>query len=121
MKKIDATAIEADWTKISPRSPFGLVSSIELARVLGVHLQTICNWRIRGILPPAVPKASAPKGNRYYYRISAIQAWLADKQEEEIAQTWVDKHIGGGCTVIQAQNLASVLKGKFDNIFSEQL
>ena len=63
------------------RPPWHVASSLELATALGVSLQTIANWRIRSVGPPALPKGHF-RGNRSYYVVEEVLAWLSDRRGE---------------------------------------
>jgi len=60
---------------------------MELSKVLGVHLGTLNNWLIRGILPPAVENPRLPR-NKNWFRISSIKAWLEGTTEEAVIWNW---------------------------------
>ena len=53
-----------------------MVSSAELARALGVSLQSLANWRGRGNGPP-ITDARLFNGNRSFYRIDHVLEWMA--------------------------------------------
>lgn len=94
MRKIDPHEIQADWSRYERRPTWSVVSSTELAEVFGVHLQTISNYKIRGILPPPTKHRSLC-GNKNYYRISTIRAWLENRTEEDIHWEWARKWLEG--------------------------
>jgi excisionase family DNA binding protein len=52
----------------------GLISTKDAARLLGVHYNTLCKWRIRGVGPRFV-KA----GTMVRYRQSDIEVWLQSR------------------------------------------
>ena len=54
-----------------PRPPF--VSAKEAARILRVHPNTLCKWRISGGGPPFIKV-----GTRIRYSISEISRWMRD-------------------------------------------
>ncbi len=86
--------LQANWQPFERRPTWSVVSSAELAQVLGVHLQTINNWKIRGILPtPITSPRLKGKGNRNYFRISSIRSWLENKTELAIHDSWVAAYI----------------------------
>ena len=84
MRKIDPKRLKADWTLIKDRKIHHFVSSAELAQIFGCHIQTISNWCVRQILPKPVAHTKKLKGNRNYYKISAIKAWIQGKPELEL-------------------------------------
>jgi hypothetical protein len=99
MKKLDPTSLAADWSilpfrarpwgHLKERPPWEHVTSMELSKVVGKHLQTVSNWTMRGILPQPVANNSRLRGNKNYFRISAVRAWLEGKDESEIIKNWV--------------------------------
>jgi hypothetical protein len=119
MRKTTPAALIADWSVISPRAPWQHVTSMELSRVLGVHLQTINNWRIRGILPDPAPHSKQLRGNKNYFRIGAIRAWLEGGDEKEITREWLqqqfeveyltDAQVAYLSTTINPQRFLSIL------------
>ncbi len=60
---------------------------------LEVSLQTINNWKMRGLIKPEPPSRYLPAGNRNYYRISKIRSWLESRPEDEIHWEWVHRWI----------------------------
>jgi excisionase family DNA binding protein len=52
----------------------GLISSKEAARLLGIHFNTLCKWRIRGVGPRFVKAGTAIR-----YRRSDIETWLQNR------------------------------------------
>ena len=86
-----AQRIKADWSEFEIYPTWSVVSSRELSKILNVSLQTICNWRLREVLPEPEPHNRVLKGNRNYYRISTIRAWLENTTEEAIHWAWVQK------------------------------
>jgi hypothetical protein len=57
------------------RAPWHALSASELAALLNVSLQVLANWRVRKKGPLPCPSDAYP-GNRTFYRVSAIEAWL---------------------------------------------
>ena len=54
----------------------GYVTTAELARFANTNLQTVHNWKLRGILPK--PSHSQQlRGNKNYYRVSKLKARFA--------------------------------------------
>lgn len=91
--KVNPHLIKANWSLTEKRAPWDLITSPELASILNVHLQTVANWRIRGILPPPEPATKRLKGNVVRYRISAIRAWIEGSGEEQIIWDWIHERI----------------------------
>lgn len=105
LKRIDPYKIQADWSRYERRAPWSVITSRELAEILGVHLQTINNWAIRGVLPLPV-KHPRLRGNKNHYRISTIRAWLNGTDEDSEAWAWIDQHTPYGFnTLEQAQEV----------------
>ena len=88
--KVNPRTLKSDWSRYERRPPWSVVSSRELAGILGVHLQTISNWTIRGILPLPV-KHPRLKANKNYFRISTLREWLEGRAEEGIQWEWLQK------------------------------
>ena len=119
MQKLDPKSLVADWSILSYRSPkwsvmqgrppWEHVTSMELSKVLGKHLQTVSNWAMRGILPPPVANNSRLRGNKNYYRISSIQSWLEGRSEYEIVKEWVEQDMEATLTDGQVRNLLQTL------------
>jgi excisionase family DNA binding protein len=65
----------------SNKDTVGLLSTKEAARLLGVHHNTLCKWRIRGVGPRFI-KA----GNTVRYRGSDIEAWLQNRTYSNTAE-----------------------------------
>jgi predicted DNA-binding transcriptional regulator AlpA len=108
MKKTTPQTLTANWSRIGNHAPWSLITSPMLAKVLGVHLQTISNYRIRGILPAPEPATAKLKGNVVRYRISAILAWLEGSSEEEVTWKWIKTHIPDPVqTIGQARSLVN--------------
>jgi len=116
MKLTDKRSIKADWSAFLRRPPWSFVTSRELSRIVNVSLQTINNWKMRGILPEP---SSHPKlkGNYNYYRISAIRSWLENRPEEDIQWEWVTKYLDNNppyTNLQQAQYVAEVCYNIFE-------
>jgi hypothetical protein len=94
VKKTTPDTLTADWSVLSPRAPWEHVTSMELSRLLGVHLQTINNWRIRRILPEPAPNSRQLRGNKNYWRCGVIRALLEGKKEDDLVREWVKQDIG---------------------------
>lgn len=85
----------ADWSKYERRCPWAsVVSSRELAQVLGISLQGVHNAVLRNHLPEPEPHSKQlPAGNRRYWRIDRIRAFLEGRTTEEINLAWSRKYI----------------------------
>lgn len=73
------------------RAPWKAINSRELAAALGVHLQTLANWRVRNIGPKPEP-AGRYRGNRTYYRLDNIIAWLSGEPAWRITADFLARH-----------------------------
>ena len=48
-----------------------------------MSLQTIANWRVRGVGPDPEPFGSY-RGNRCYYRVDKVHVWLSANEGREV-------------------------------------
>jgi hypothetical protein len=128
---MDIKSITPSWKPYERRPTWSIISSRELSLVLNVSLQTINNWKMRGILPEKEQSSlHLPAGNKNYYRISKIRAWLEDRPESDIhwewARCWMSGHMDHIKTLQQLEYLVncasdlfgvekSFLPGDFDN------
>lgn len=73
---------------VSP--PWQAMPSRDVARLLGVSLQSLANWRVRDTGPPVEPRRKG-QGNRTYYRPDKLLAWLVDGQLEpwQVCEVWL--------------------------------
>jgi hypothetical protein len=67
------------------------IGSLELTRLLGVHPNTVHNWKMRGTGPEPEPAGLYRKtGNKLLYRPDLVLAWLSVRQGEPLpAWAWV--------------------------------
>ncbi|MDP1627648.1 MULTISPECIES: hypothetical protein [Pseudomonadota] len=73
--------------------PWRPTPSRQLADILGVSLQSLANWRVRGTGPVPEPHKKG-QGNRMMYRPDVVMSWLSDfagKHAEpwEFNQLWL--------------------------------
>lgn len=70
--------------------PWRPISSRKLAAMLGVSLQSLANWRVRGTGPDAEPQKKG-RGNRIFYRPDKVIAWLSCGQTEDwlVCEAWL--------------------------------
>jgi hypothetical protein len=62
------------------RPPWRAVSSVELAGLLGIHLNTVWNWTMRGTGPEPEPEGVHVRAsNRRFFNLAVALAWLADR------------------------------------------
>jgi hypothetical protein len=61
--------------KAAQGPPWRPIPSRDIKKFLGVSLQALANWRVRGTGPPPEPMEKG-LGNRIYYRPDKIMAWL---------------------------------------------
>ena len=73
--------------------PWRYISSAEVARLLGVSFQTLCNWRVRPNRPVSVVDG---KSRRHWYRVSDLLVWLSQgaKSETDILAQWLEVRLG---------------------------
>jgi len=69
--------------------PWQVVSRLQLARCLGVHLQTPANWHIRGKGPKSTPKGTW-RQNKVYTPIANVMGWLDQKPIWKVYQEWLE-------------------------------
>lgn len=100
--------IKPDWSQFELRPTWSVITSRELSLVLNVSLQTICNWKLRNILPEPEPHTANMKGNKNYYRISKIKAWLECRTEEEVHWEFINKYMGTGTSYRSLEQAKSV-------------
>ena len=60
--------------------------------MLGVSLQSLANWRVRGTGPEPEDYLKG-QGNRTYYRPDEVLSWLTDRTREpwEFSRDWLAK------------------------------
>lgn len=68
--------------------PWQVVSRLQLARAIGIHLQTVANWNIRDKGPAPTPKGTW-KQHKCYYPIASVIAWLDQRPIWEVYQEWL--------------------------------
>jgi len=95
----DKAAI-ADFFVTRRCPPWRPMASRELAGLLGVSLQSLANWRVRGSGPEPEPPMKG-KGNRTFYRPDKVLSWLegTDKEPWEYSRDWLLKRgldVAGG-------------------------
>lgn len=78
-RQIDLASFVTDVLD-SPLPPWRSIPSRSAARMLGVKLQTLANWRMRD-LGPAFEPWERGGGNRVYYRPDRIAIWLAGQED----------------------------------------
>lgn len=73
--------------------PWRPITSRTLAPLLGVSLQSLANWRVRGSGPP-FEGLEKGKGNKIFYRPDRTMAWLSNGQREpwEYCRDWLVAH-----------------------------
>ncbi len=102
--------IIANWSKFEKRPPWGNVTSRELSDILGVSLQTINNWNMRGFLPEPEPRKKG-LGNKNRYQICKVQAIIEGKCPDDICWLWIHTHINPEPqfeSLEQAKNVARI-------------
>ena len=68
-------------------APWFVISSREMAAAFQIHLQTVANWQIRGQGPVSEPKGIW-RGNRTYFTIANVIAFLEDKTPAQVYREW---------------------------------
>lgn len=72
----------------SPVPIWRLRTSRDLARSLGITIQTLANWRVRD-QGPRFESAPKGKGNKRLYRTSEVLEWLSDQPSWEFERQWI--------------------------------
>lgn len=108
VSRIDPARLKADWGKYQRRPTWSVISSRELAEVLGVHLQTISNWSLREVLPAPV-RHKRLWANKNYYRISQIRAWLEGRPEIDIHREWAARSIAPSAADMPLDQLETLI------------
>lgn len=62
------------------------ITSRELARTIGVSMQTLANWRVRDLGPPYT---ASRRGTKCLYRLDEFLGWLTGEPSWELARTWM--------------------------------
>ena len=69
--------------------PWQVISRRQLAKTIGVHLQTMANWDIRDKGPTPSPRGIW-RQNKAYYPIANIQSWLGRKPIWHVYKEWLE-------------------------------
>ncbi len=64
------------------------IPSRQMARILGITIQTLANWRFRE-QGPRFSHAAKGKGNKVLYRMSDVLEWLSAKPSWEFEGEWL--------------------------------
>ena len=78
--------------------PWLFISSAELAKAIGVHIQTLSNWRLRGVGPVPAPSAWF-RGRPCRYQLGCVRAWAEGQAGRhfdigEQRAEWLRDHMG---------------------------
>jgi hypothetical protein len=91
------------------------VSSVELADLLGVHLNTIWNWTLRRTGPPPEPdNIHVRASNRRFFLPAIVLEWLSTRDAEPIpAWTWCQRWINTRktCPIDDQAKVANLVLG----------
>lgn len=69
-------------------TPWDTLSSRQLAALLRVSIQVLANWRMRDTGPKPAP-ANCFRGNRTYYPVYEVEAWLCGIEPWEVMRDWL--------------------------------
>lgn len=64
------------------------VTTVELANLLGVSVQSLANWRVRGNGPPSI---LSRRGKRRLYRLDEALEWATGTPAWKICRAWLVK------------------------------
>ncbi len=98
--------IKPNWSEYELTPPWSLISSRQLALVMGVHLQTISNYVCRGFLVP-----ESQRGNKNYFSISYLRSLFEEKEQSQIEWEWIEEYMDCGTpftSLEQAQVVARI-------------
>lgn len=73
-------------SKFQNQPPWLFVTSAELSKALGVHIQTLSNWRLRERGPTPAPSTWF-KGRPSRYNLAHVWTWAAQEAGESV-QPW---------------------------------
>lgn len=71
-------------SSLADQPPWLFVTSAELAKALGVHLQTLANWRVRERGPTPAP-SSWFRGRPARYNAAHVWAWASEEAGVAVA------------------------------------
>ncbi|WP_412094048.1 helix-turn-helix domain-containing protein [Alloyangia pacifica] len=72
----------------SDRPVWSPLTTRELAKLLGVSVQVLANWRVRDIGPPSRP-APRGRGHRRHYRLDEVLSWLTGQPSWKFNRAWL--------------------------------
>lgn len=84
-------------SSLADQPPWLFVTSAELAKALGVHIQTLSNWRLRERGPTPAPSAWF-RGRPARYNLAHVWAWASEEAGVVAAPwtfnaTWLRDHL----------------------------
>lgn len=84
-------------SNLAEMPPWLFVTSAELAKAIGVHIQTLSNWRLREKGPPAAP-SSWFRGRPARYNLGHVKVWTEAeagnlKQPLAVTAEWLRDHM----------------------------
>lgn len=86
---LESISQELETQAIRCSSPiWHYVTTRELAKILGVTVQALANWRVRDIGPPS-RSASRGAGNKRLYRIDEVLSWLTGREAWTYTRDWL--------------------------------
>lgn len=85
-------------SSLAEMPPWLFVTSAELAKAIGVHIQTLSNWRLREKGPPAAPSTWF-RGRPARYNLGHVRVWAeaeagTHEQPWAVSATWLRDHMG---------------------------
>lgn len=84
-------------SSLANQPPWLFVTSAELAKALGIHIQTLSNWRLREVGPTPAP-SSWFRGRPIRYNLAHVWTWASAEAGVSAAPwtfngTWLRDHL----------------------------
>jgi hypothetical protein len=80
------------WDLFEKRAPWSWLSVKDTSALLNITIQSVHNHVSRGYLPP-LEKKPGFRGNKRFFQICKLRAFLEGRDEESICWDWINKHL----------------------------